>query len=122
MSKQETYHDETELSSESKAMTTSKWSWALIKENWKVIFYSIGACVSAMLWGFDIGMCIDLVALALADVYSCQFHLDSPTWLQAGFRVSIQRPASDSCPLECPVDGYDLTWHAFRRFDVRMGI
>jgi SP family general alpha glucoside:H+ symporter-like MFS transporter len=31
-------------------------AWASAKNNPKVIFYSVGACASSMLWGFDIGM------------------------------------------------------------------
>jgi hypothetical protein len=30
-------------------------AWASAKKNPKVILYSIAACVSSMLWGFDIG-------------------------------------------------------------------
>jgi hypothetical protein len=30
-------------------------AWASAKKNPKVIFYSVAACVSSMLWGFDIG-------------------------------------------------------------------
>lgn len=30
-------------------------TWASAKKNPKVILYSISACVSSMLWGFDIG-------------------------------------------------------------------
>lgn len=32
-------------------------AWESAKKNPKVIMYSIGACASSMLWGFDIGMC-----------------------------------------------------------------
>lgn len=35
-------------------------TWESAKKNPKVIMYSIGACASSMLWGFDIGMCIFL--------------------------------------------------------------
>lgn len=30
-------------------------AWASAKKNPKVILYSVAACVSSMLWGFDIG-------------------------------------------------------------------
>jgi hypothetical protein len=30
-------------------------AWASAKKNPKVIFYSMAACISSMLWGFDIG-------------------------------------------------------------------
>jgi hypothetical protein len=32
-------------------------AWESAKNNPKVILYSVGACASSMLWGFDIGMC-----------------------------------------------------------------
>lgn len=35
-------------------------AWASAKKNPIVILYSIGACASSMLWGFDIGMALPL--------------------------------------------------------------
>lgn len=41
---------------EAPASTTPEESiWQCINDNRKVVFYSLSACVSAMLWGYDIG-------------------------------------------------------------------
>lgn len=33
-------------------------AWVSVKKHPKVILYSVAACVSSMLWGFDIGMSV----------------------------------------------------------------
>lgn len=36
---------------------TKEGAWSSAKKNPKVIMYSVTACISSMLWGFDIGTC-----------------------------------------------------------------
>lgn len=40
-------------------------AWASAKKHPKVIMYSVTACVSSMLWGFDIGICFHISVCAL---------------------------------------------------------
>ena len=39
----------------SQPLGVNEGAWASAKKNPKVILYSVAACVSSMLWGFDIG-------------------------------------------------------------------
>lgn len=38
-------------------------AWASAKKNPIVILYSVGACASSMLWGFDIGVALPIFIL-----------------------------------------------------------